>query len=148
MEQAMAGTTFAVPDLRGMVTAGKDDMGGVSANRLTSPINGDTLGATGGAEDITLSQAQMPVHAHAASVSGGGTFAASVVSINGDHVYGGGPAGIGGGAAYSIGGITWGGTVHTPVSFTSTGATDNRGSGTAHNNLQPTRIVNKIIRYL
>lgn len=43
-------TTFNLPDLRGRVAAGKDDMGGTSANRLTTPINGDTLGAAGGAE--------------------------------------------------------------------------------------------------
>lgn len=48
-------TTFNLPDLRGRVPAGQDDMGGVSANRLTSPINGDTLGAVGGAESVASS---------------------------------------------------------------------------------------------
>src|SRR5688572_13618888 len=44
-------TTFNLPDLRGRVVAGKDDMGGSSANRLTDAndgLNGDTLGDTGG----------------------------------------------------------------------------------------------------
>ena len=44
-------TTFTLPDYRGRVSAGKDDMGGTSANRLTNQTNGvdgDTLGATGG----------------------------------------------------------------------------------------------------
>ncbi len=51
-------TTFALPDMRGRVAAGQDDMGGTSANRLTSvgdlphidPIDGDILGDTGGGE--------------------------------------------------------------------------------------------------
>ena len=50
-------TTFNLPDLRGRVAAGKDDMGGGAANRLTgggSGIAGTTLGAAGGAETQTL----------------------------------------------------------------------------------------------
>lgn len=39
-----------LPDYRGRVAAGKDNMGGTSANRLTSAIDGDILGDTGGAE--------------------------------------------------------------------------------------------------
>jgi microcystin-dependent protein len=53
-------TTFNVPDMRGRVVAGQDDMGGTSANRLTSPINGDTLGAAGGAESVTMARANLP----------------------------------------------------------------------------------------
>ena len=50
---------FSIPDLRGRVVAGQDDMGGSSANRLTSQsgdasINGDTFGAAGGKENHTL----------------------------------------------------------------------------------------------
>ena len=44
-------TTFNVPDLRGRTLAGKDDMGGSAANRITSGtsgISGVTLGAAGG----------------------------------------------------------------------------------------------------
>ena len=46
-------TTFNLPDYRGRVGAGQDDMGGTSADRLTaaaSGIDGDALGATGGSE--------------------------------------------------------------------------------------------------
>lgn len=48
-------TTFNVPDLRGRVVAGEDDMGGTAANRLTagnSGITGTTLGAAGGDERL------------------------------------------------------------------------------------------------
>jgi microcystin-dependent protein len=44
-------TTFNLPDLRGRVTAGIDNMGGSAANRVTSGvsgISGVTLGAAGG----------------------------------------------------------------------------------------------------
>lgn len=47
-------TTFNIPDLRGRVPAGKDDMGGSPATRLTSTTispNGQTLGATGGDQE-------------------------------------------------------------------------------------------------
>jgi len=43
-------TTFNVPDLRGRVLVGKDDMGGSDASRVTSVregLDGDTLAATG-----------------------------------------------------------------------------------------------------
>lgn len=46
-------TTFNVPDLRGRTVAGRDDMEGVAANRLTagvSGITGTTLGASGGSQ--------------------------------------------------------------------------------------------------
>lgn len=44
-------TTFGVPDCRGRFTLGRDNMGGVPANRVTSAESGlaaTTLGATGG----------------------------------------------------------------------------------------------------
>lgn len=49
-------TTFNVPDLRGRVIAGVDNMGGTAANRLTGTTmspNGNTRGATGGAQTNT-----------------------------------------------------------------------------------------------
>jgi microcystin-dependent protein len=61
-------TTFTLPDLRGRVVAGQDDMGGSSANRLTGAtgsINGDTLGAAGGNVD--------GLHTHGPGTLGGTT---------------------------------------------------------------------------
>ena len=60
-------TTFNLPDLRGRVTAGRDNMGGTAASRLTSTnlgSNPGSLGAAGGSETLT---------ATAASLSGSGT---------------------------------------------------------------------------
>lgn len=69
-------TTFNIPDLRGRIPTGLDNMGGASANRITN-TQADTLGGTGGNENVTptgsisgstgsttLSTAQIPSHTH------------------------------------------------------------------------------------
>ena len=115
-------TTFNIPDLRGRVIAGQDDMGGTSANRLTSPsstlngINGDVLGATGGSETHTLTIAQMPSHNH-----GGGTVGTSHISD-----------------------VSGGGVRTHPAN--NGGSVTSQGNGDAHNNVQPTIILNYIIK--
>lgn len=56
-------TTFNLPDLRGRLPYGKDNMTGSDAARLTTAgggIDGDTLGATGGQQSRTLVQANLP----------------------------------------------------------------------------------------
>jgi microcystin-dependent protein len=56
-------TTFNVIDKRGKASFGKDDMGGSAANLITnsgSGIVGSTLGATGGAQNVTLAQSALP----------------------------------------------------------------------------------------
>jgi len=113
-------TTFNLPDLRGRVVAGQDDMGGVSANRLTSPLNGDTLAATGGSESHTLTVAEMPSHRHETgakdSTAGQGAAATVEFIVNYDN------------------------TVGTPQT------SNYVGGGGAHNNVQPTIILNYIIK--
>jgi microcystin-dependent protein len=64
-----------IPDARGRVIVGKDNMGGVAAGRLTTAlggIDGLTLGAAGGVQSYALSTAQLPYHAHTASAATGG----------------------------------------------------------------------------
>jgi microcystin-dependent protein len=113
-------TTFNLPDLRGRVVAGQDDMGGSSANRLTDQsggLNGDTLGATGGAETHTLTEAQLASHSHTlTSISSGpdgGTSSAFKSDASGT---------------------------------TGTATTSTTGGGSAHNNVQPTIILNYVIK--
>jgi microcystin-dependent protein len=84
-------TTFNVPDLRGRVVAGQDDMGGTSANRLTGAsggVDGDVLGGTGGAEQHTLTMPELPSTAAKHSTSfgfegGGSIFDAFLINTGG-----------------------------------------------------------------
>ena len=120
-------TTFNIPDLRGRVIAGQDDMGGTSANRLTNPsstingINGDILGNTGGSEEHLLTAAQSGLRSHNHSISsstltGSGGPDPRVSSVGSNT-----------GAANNI---------------TSSGI----DASSAHNNVQPTIILNYIIK--
>jgi microcystin-dependent protein len=66
-------TTFNVLDLRGRGIFGQDNMGGSAAGRITlagGNFDGTVLGGTGGAQNHTLTTAEMPVHNHTASDSG------------------------------------------------------------------------------
>lgn len=112
-------TTFNVPDCRGRVVAGQDDMGGTSANRLTDQsggLDGDTLGDTGGSETHTLTTTEMPAHTHGVtySVASREVGAGNIAEIRGSG----------------------GGTENTTSA----------GSDGAHNNVQPTIILNYIIK--
>jgi microcystin-dependent protein len=112
-------STFNLPDLRGRVVAGQDDMGGSSADRLTDQtggLNGDTLGDTGGSETHTLTTAQMPAHTHTV---------AAQQQVGGDSTNRGGSGQLG--AAATI-------------------TSSSTGGDSAHNNVQPTIILNYIIR--
>lgn len=128
-------TTFNIPDIRGRVIAGQDDMGGSSANRLTDQsggLNGDTLGATGGAETHTLTEAQLAQHSHTGTTDSN--------SVNIDRVF---SKDLGSSGSHSPLVQTVG---DADYAHTHTFTTDNAGSGSAHNNVQPTIILNYIIK--
>ena len=115
-----AGGNFTLPDLRGRVVAGQDDMGGSSANRLTDQsggVDGDVLGDTGGAETHTLTAAQLAAHTH--------TLALDQDSAIGGQVKARGTDGNGTSGSMNTG---------------------SSGSGSAHNNVQPTIILNYLIK--
>jgi len=114
-------STFNIPDLRGRVIAGQDDMGGASANRLTGltgGVDGDVLGGSGGAETHTLSTAEMPAHSHNLPVDLGGFL--NIKSLTG-------PSG-------------------SDQSYDGSVDSATKGGGGAHNNVQPTIILNYIIK--
>lgn len=62
-------TTFNVPDLRGRVGVGLDNLGGSDAGRLSAA---NTLGGNGGAEKVTLTGANVPSHDHGGTITSGG----------------------------------------------------------------------------
>lgn len=87
-------TTFAVPDKRGRMSAGKDDMGGAAAaNRITnagSGIVGTTLGASGGAETVALATANVPAHTHGITTgtqSADHTHTTTTGTVSADHTH-------------------------------------------------------------
>lgn len=95
-------TTFNVPDLRGRVRAGWDNMGGASGNRLTGitgSVNGDTFAASGGEEGHALTSAENGPHTHS-----GATFAGSGTTGTGS-----------GGALTGSTGLSGSGTAHNTV---------------------------------
>lgn len=116
-------STFNVPDIRGRTVCGKDNMGGTAANRLTSgsTIDGTTLGTAGGSQTHTLSTSEMPAHRHGLAVA----------DTTGQNDYLGGSNNN-----YGI-----------KVTSNSTYAsTTSEGSGGAHANVQPSIILNYIIK--
>lgn len=135
-------TTFTLPDLRGRVVAGKDDMGGSSANRLTDQtggLDGDTLGDTGGAETHTLTTAQMPAHTHTGTTASDGAHTHTVAR----QLDGAAAAGTGGTATiFTSTGST---TTSSNGAHTHTFTTASAGSDAPFNIVQPTIILNKII---
>jgi microcystin-dependent protein len=228
-------TTFNLPDLRGRVLAGKDDMGGTGAGRLTSGVSpgGTVLGAAGGSQTHALSTPELAAHTHTqqGSFASGNqsadhshNFTSGGMSANHTHAIGDAAAAghthtVSGGARVNISfppapttrlvgmarvpGPTWGGTTSlgfTPAqasapgaapgsdnqyaelfantngpssnagnsgtvssdhshsgttggmsashthTTTISGATTSTGSGSAHNNVQPTLILNHIIK--
>ena len=126
-------TTFNVPDYRGRISVGKDDMGGSTAGRITVAgcgVNGTTLGAVGGAQTHTLTTAQLSVHSHGISDPGHAHSYDAALVDNGAS---------GGGTRASV-------NPSISTSSNTTGITiSNAGSGSAHNNVQPIIIINKII---
>lgn len=130
-------TTFNVPDLRGRVSAGFDAMGGASANRLP-----EALAAGVGARTHTLTPGQIPLHSHSGTTSG--------MNANNPHSHDYGTV-VGGGGSFPGGGSFQLGTATTQGRDINHGhdfVTNNGNglNGEAHNNVQPTLIMNKIIR--
>lgn len=84
-------TTFNLPDCRGRVSAGKDDMGGAAAGLLTtsgSGINGTLIGAAGGAQTHILTLAQLAAHTHTASSGSAGAHSHSgTTGDSGSHTH-------------------------------------------------------------
>jgi microcystin-dependent protein len=158
-------TTFNLPDSRGRVTAGPDNMGTAAgaAGRLASNSG---RGNVGGTETLALATANLPAHTHgpgtlgtdtdpghshnmvssnqggsAVTISSGLALAShGGVAINGAMLQRGGDGGFWAGI-----GVASGGAHNHAVT---TGVTASTGSGTAFNKMGPYVVKNKIIRVL
>jgi len=130
-------TTFNLPDKRERVSAMKTS----SASRLTAThFGGDStaMGAVGGLESHTLTTAQLAAHTHTNSLTDPGHTHNITVNTSG----GGGTVTQGAAGGSAVGTAIASNT--TGISITNASA----GSGTAHNNVQPTIICNYIIRII
>jgi microcystin-dependent protein len=168
-----ANKTLTLPDLRGRVAAGLDNLGGVDSARLSGAITDRlTLGGSGGLGTVILTTSEMPSHNHTQQ----GSFVSGTESV--DHTHSGTTStdgshqhtqswsslGAGADAFAGDGGKTTGteltsaagshshtfttggrSAAHTH-STTISGSTTSTGSGGAHQNTQPTYMVNKIIK--
>ena len=149
-------TTFNVPDIRGRVVAGKE----ASASRLTTGtgnIDGGTLGAVGGNQGHTLTSAQsgLPAHNHSLTMDAHThTFTGTPHShtfLRGQDAFHdiSGSTGSGnffGNISHSTQNTTAGGSNST---VTTTGTIANNSAanaGSPHPNVQPTIILNYIIK--
>lgn len=151
-------TTFNLPDLRGRVLLGRDNMGGSSANRVVN-AQADAFGGNAGAETVALSSSEMPSHTHTQNSHThtqnahthtqnahrhapliGGNFMTDVAG--------------GGGYAGGIAGTVTNATADTVATNQSTTATNNAttatnqntGGGAAHNNMPPYLTTTAIIK--
>lgn len=82
-----ANKTITLPDLRGRGLFGLDDMGNSAANRLAAAtIDQTTNGASGGADTVTLLEANLPAHTHtfSATTSSDGAHTHFTVGDNSD----------------------------------------------------------------
>lgn len=138
-------TTCGVPDYRGRVGAGKDNMGGSAANRIgtvstdSGTIVGTTLGSVGGSSTHVQTTGELVTHSHANSLSDLGHFhgLTGTTGASTNQAQGGNTTS----PLYAAGGSTNTNTATTGITLTNV----NAGSSNAMAWLQPTLIMNKII---
>lgn len=143
-----ANKQLTLPDYRGRVIAGLDDMGNAAAGRLTNNANGfgvagTTLGAEGGAEGLSLSLAQIPT-----GITSNGN---NSITVSSGNAGGNGVAlrnapsnpvqNVGGGVAYDLFGNSpvLSNVISTNPSQAIAVTSNNTGGG-QHRTMQPTKL--------
>ena len=161
--------SIATPDFRGFLIGGLDGMGSFRANRLTA-AGWDALStAVGGIESEALTLAQMPIHKHDVTTSSSGVtgstdyHSSNPAQTNYRHSHsvptgvnpaGSFPAGFTGitgpqGVAYNVTSDTVSTDHYHSISGTAAAQAiteSNKGSGSAHSLVQPTRLVTVYFR--
>lgn len=175
-------TTFNVPDTRAVVLVGRDNMGGAGTRGFITVAGGNVdgtvmNGSPFGAQNVTLTANQMPIHSHTMTIVSGtenqnhthnfsGTTAAAATGISGTVPIQAGlapaPFQPGSSGSYANSGSTsvsfsdpthvhsFSGSTGVEVgvhNHTVSGSTDNAGSSVFHINVQPSLIVNFILKY-
>ena len=145
-----AGTDFRLPDLRGRTVAGIDNMGGTDAGRLDIA---NSSGTVVGSQYVTLSSANLPTHQHAIDHDHG---AFNTTGGEGNHTHYTQGGAFSGSTPYLSGwntdgamreSSTAGAHNHSIDVPNFTGSSGNGGfANTAVNNMQPTMVLNYIIK--
>ncbi|MCC8961719.1 tail fiber protein [Bradyrhizobium sp. Pear76] len=141
-------TTFNLPDKRGRVAAGVDNMGGVTAGRLSSTYFGSPqLGLAGGSDNHLLTSNEMPLHRHSVFISDPGHTHTSNAPANTVNFFqsGGGNA-VNGGTGATINSATTGISITSGDSVAN--ATLQAGGSLPHAIVQPTICCNYILRII
>lgn len=137
-------STFNLPDLRGRTIAGKGTGSTIASSLFDASGTQDTLGATVGADDVALTEANLASHTHTVNSVTIGTLAPNTTGQNTPNS---------GGILGTALDINNGNLSTSTSSFINgigtnshTASLANTGSGTAHNNMQPTIILNYLIK--
>lgn len=145
--RSTSGQFIVLPDMRGRVGVGKDDMGGSNANRMSDFFGSVALllGGAMGASSHALTIQEMPTHSHSGQVL-----------ESGQHSHQRNPDGAAELAVVPTAGQTNGTVTGSPVfakSYTETALSGRHthtipsdGGGLYHVNAQPSLVFNKIIK--
>ena len=137
---------ITLPDHRGRVPLGKDNMGGTSADVCTAAA-ADALASQAGAESHTITSAEMPSHTHSSGTLATGSDGSHSHTLDystgsgGSSLY---PRAIGSTSLAGAGSWVNSGGSHT---HTISGSTGSAGSSTAMNLMNPYMTVNVFIKY-
>lgn len=131
-------TTFGIGDCRGFVLAGKDNMGGTAANRLTLAVDGTKLGWGSGSQTATLTTANLPPYTPVGTVSNG---AITTTLSQPQVVTGSGGLAFGSGSGGGLNSIT-ASSSQAPSTFNGQAQ---GGTSTPFSVVQPTMVVNFIL---
>lgn len=128
-------TTFNLPNLKGRVVVGRD----------AADSDWDVLGETRGSKTHTLVEAEIPVHTHSITINANTLdMVYNPQSYNSTYISGKDSDNNG-----IIDGTTntFGMALNFVTDHTHTASAGNAGSGSAHNNIQPSIVLNYIIRH-
>jgi microcystin-dependent protein len=135
-------TTFNILDLRGRGIFGQDNMGGSAANRITvagGNFDGTVLGGTGGGQNHTLVQAELPAIKPGITITDPG----HIHSFSAAQIVGGANVG---GSNFAVG--TQGANTASATTGISAAFTSNLGSGNAMPVLSPAMTLPYILRVI